>query len=117
MRTIYAYRSEQDAARGLEPHAVRILIRDSDYDAFMDRRVAENSYLGRNQIGDYMTVYDHRRNRTYKLANAPCGLGCRCAAVAILVCHECGREDGVMIDNGYCVSCYARLNGEDDATE
>jgi hypothetical protein len=112
MRTIYAYSSEREVELGRDPHAVRIMIKDSDYNAFSRQRVAENQYLGRYQIGEYMTVYDYRHKRTYKLANAPCGLGCRCAAVAIQVCSECEREDGIMTGEGFCVTCYSILNGE-----
>lgn len=78
---LYAFASE-DAVRAADgdPHAVVLELSPEDHRKFGDQRDRER--VSRYEIGKYVSVTDTDTGERWRVASAPCGIGCHCAAVA-----------------------------------
>jgi hypothetical protein len=74
---LYCY----DGEVGDDPHAVQIELSPDDADRVRAEREAEPR-PGRYALGVFVEVTDQQDGKRWKVASAPCGLGCHCAAVA-----------------------------------
>lgn len=77
-----------DREIGGDPHAVILDLSREDSEAFDRQKEDEYRDLGRYEVGRYIDVTDQSTGRRWRVASAPCGLGCHCAAVAQPVCDE-----------------------------
>ena len=59
---------------GRGPRSV-LYVPTKDWQTAVERDVS--AWLG---VGPYVETYDHRKRRHVRIAVAPCGAGCRCAA-------------------------------------
>lgn len=71
-----------DGAEGLDPHAVVLHLNAEDVLAWNQQR-AKETRLPRHATGMFVPVTDQATGKRYMVATAPCGIGCRCAAVAV----------------------------------
>lgn len=79
--TLYCY----DGLEGTDSHAVQIELSQTDIQ-FMNRiRERDEPTLRTDHYGTFCNVTDQRTGVRYKVATAPCGLGCHCASVAVKV--------------------------------
>lgn len=78
-RPVYCYLGEQPTGN---PHAIILEISAEDNARWIAVREKEDHRLGRFECGSPVVVTNLTDNHQYVLRTAPCGEGCRCAAVA-----------------------------------
>lgn len=86
MPKLYCYDGEANAlAEGGDSHAIVLDVSPEDRHRLM---MAEENFRRPNHwmwIGPYVTVTDIPTGESWRVASAPCGTGCHCAAVAVKV--------------------------------
>lgn len=78
-RPVYCYLGEQPIGN---PHAIILEISAEDNAKWVAVREREDSRLSRFQCGTPVVVTNLTDDHEYVLRTAPCGEGCRCAAIA-----------------------------------
>lgn len=80
---LYAFDGPEAIFDG-DPHAIQIVLSETDATKWRKHKLAENDlYLGRWDVGTWLSVVDADTGDHWRIATAPCGQGCRCAAVAV----------------------------------
>lgn len=82
--TLYCY----DGITGTDPHALQIELSQEDVQFISRIREVEEPKLRPTHFGTFCNVTDQATGRRYKVATAPCGLGCHCASVAVRIEEE-----------------------------
>lgn len=77
---VFAYRCDASGRRWDESDTIQLEL--SGEDAARYDSVSRTERVGRRTVGTFVLVTDRLTGRRFKLASAPCGLGCHCAAVA-----------------------------------
>jgi hypothetical protein len=75
VRELYCYDGEQ----GDDPHAIVLELDERDSDHW---EKVQSNIFGTAGFGRYIRVTDQKTGDTYRVASAPCGAPCHCAAVA-----------------------------------
>lgn len=82
MRKLYAFNGVENIGRG-NPHAIILTLDEEGARRWSNHQVAEiDADLGRYELGEWISLIDTETGDIWDVATAPCGLGCRCAAVA-----------------------------------
>lgn len=72
-----------DGPTGSDPHAIVLMLNREDRRRWDTTREAEWRSLSVYETGTFVEVTDQTTGKRWKVASAPCGLGCHCAAVAV----------------------------------
>lgn len=73
-----------DRVRGGDPYAVCLELSHGDAQR-VDAERNRQGKLKRHEIGPWVDVLDQASGELWRIASAPCGLGCHCASVAVKV--------------------------------
>lgn len=81
---LYGYPSTLLAGtRGVAPEDQRqIEVGDQDMERLTGQWLSEAT-LPNDAVGEFIEVTDQESGKPYRVASAPCGLGCRCACVIV----------------------------------
>jgi hypothetical protein len=74
---LHAFAGEQ----GTDAHEVKLDLSRQDVQRYYAQKARER--VGRYDFGKYVEVTDQQTGERWKIASAPCGEACHCAAVAV----------------------------------